>query len=54
MPIEGPTDAIALRRDNNFSSFPAEVLFGFVVIDDVCLNLRASFTSPLEEVFSGV
>jgi hypothetical protein len=27
MPIKAPTDAIALRRDGNFSSFPAEVLF---------------------------
>jgi hypothetical protein len=27
MPIKASTDAIALRRDSNFSSFPAEVLF---------------------------
>jgi hypothetical protein len=25
--IKGPTDAIALRRDGNYSSFPAEVPF---------------------------
>jgi hypothetical protein len=27
MSIEGPTDAITLRQDDNFSSSPTEVLF---------------------------
>jgi hypothetical protein len=49
VPIEAPTDAIALKRDSNFSSFPAKVLFDFV-IDNVCLNLRASFAGLLEKV----
>jgi hypothetical protein len=50
--IEGPTDIIAPRRDDNFSSFLLKFFFDFVVISNVCLNLRASFTGPLEKVFS--
>jgi hypothetical protein len=46
------TDAIALRRDGNYSSFPAEVPFNFLVINNVRLILSAAFTGPLEKVFS--
>jgi hypothetical protein len=46
--IKGPTDAIALRRDSYYSSFPAEVPFNFLVID-VRLILSAAFMGPLEK-----
>jgi len=51
--IEGPTDAIALRRDGNLRS-RLKFRFDFLVIDDVHLILSAAFTGPLERVFSWV
>ena len=51
MLIEGPTDAIALKRDGNYFSSPTEVFLDFAVTDDVWVTLRASFTGPLEKVF---
>jgi hypothetical protein len=47
IPIKALTDIIALRRDSNFSSFPAEVLF----LTSSSLTMSVSISEPRSRAY---